>query len=159
MKMASSRSPLRKRTRSRENVAALKWASHTEPCLATSGMKLATIIGIFWSAMTASWLLSGDDSRDYQSALEQHYRDGPPPDWQEHYVSAYASVHPWEDFAETWAHYLHIVDTLEMAGNFGMRVKPLTQGGAELLTDLNFDPYSVVDFSRSLTLGCHLSLQ
>ncbi len=27
----------------------------------------------------------------------------------------YASAHAWEDWAETWAHYLHMVDTLETA--------------------------------------------
>jgi hypothetical protein len=43
---------------------------------------------------------------------------------QEGHVSAYATAHPWEDFAETRAHYLHIVDTLEMAANFGMQVAP-----------------------------------
>ncbi len=48
-------------------------------------------------------------------ALKQHYAAGPPLDCQRHYVSAYATAHPWEDFAETWAHLLHIVDTLEMA--------------------------------------------
>ena len=50
--------------------------------------------------------------------LQAHHAEGPPPDWQEHFVSAYATAHPWEDFAETWAHYLHIVDTLETAARF-----------------------------------------
>jgi hypothetical protein len=90
--------------------------------------------------------LFGDDSRDYQSALEQHYRDGPPPDWQEHYVSAYASMHPWEDFAETWAHYLHIVDTLEMAGNFGIQVAPAAGSSEDFAARIDFDPYTIIDF-------------
>ena len=46
-------------------------------------------------------------------ALQRHYADGPAPDWQDRTISAYATSHPWEDFAETWAHYLHIMDTLE----------------------------------------------
>ena len=46
------------------------------------------------------------------------------PDWQDDFISIYATTHPWEDFAETWAHYLHIVDTLETAGAFGLKVKP-----------------------------------
>ena len=66
----------------------------------------------------------GDDSIDYGEALQRHYAEGAPPDWQQHFVSAYATTHPWEDFAETWAHYLHIVDTLEMASEFGMEVRP-----------------------------------
>jgi hypothetical protein len=62
----------------------------------------------------------GDDTQDYGAALATHYDNGPPADWQETFVSAYASSHPWEDWAETWAHYLHIVDTLEMAAAFGI---------------------------------------
>jgi hypothetical protein len=83
----------------------------------------------------------GDDSADYDAALQAHYQDGAPADWQEHYVSQYASTHPWEDWAETWAHYLHIVDTLEMASAFGIRVKPRLVRDETLTTDINLDPY------------------
>jgi hypothetical protein len=68
--------------------------------------------------------LFGDDTRDYPAALNGYYATGPAPDWQSQFVSAYASAHPWEDWAETWAHYLHIRDTLETAGSFGMTLKP-----------------------------------
>ena len=94
--------------------------------------------------------LFGDDSEDYQAALQRHYRDGPVPDWQQRYVSAYAAVHPWEDFAETWAHYLHIVDTLEMAGNFGIEVRPAADMSGSLSARIDFDPYVVDDFQRIL---------
>jgi hypothetical protein len=90
----------------------------------------------------------GDERRDYGAALESHYANGPPADWQEHYVSAYASAHPWEDFAETWAHYLHIVDTLETAGAFGMRVRPRIARGPELTAEVDFDPHRVRDLER-----------
>jgi hypothetical protein len=83
----------------------------------------------------------GDDRQDYGEALKRHYAEGVPPDWQEHFVSAYATTHPWEDFAETWAHYLHIVDTLEMASAFGLQVKPRLDNSQELAARLNFDPY------------------
>jgi hypothetical protein len=83
----------------------------------------------------------GDDSADYAAALQAHYQDGAPADWQEHFVSQYASTHPWEDWAETWAHYLHIVDTLEMASAFGIRVKPRMMHEESLTTDINLDPY------------------
>ena len=59
--------------------------------------------------------LFGDERQDYALALQRYYANGPGPDWSEHYVTAYASAHPWEDFAETWAHYFHMVDTLESA--------------------------------------------
>jgi hypothetical protein len=69
-------------------------------------------------------VLFGDETADYQQALKTYYDLGPAPDWSENHVSAYASAHPWEDFAETFAHYLHIVDTLEMAVNFGIHLRP-----------------------------------
>jgi len=68
--------------------------------------------------------LFGDDSTDYALALQRHYHVGPPPDWQLQFVSAYATMHPWEDWAETWAHYMHIVDTLETAAACGINVRP-----------------------------------
>ncbi|MEP9382155.1 zinc-binding metallopeptidase family protein [Nocardioides cheoyonin] len=64
--------------------------------------------------------LFGDESADYQAAIERHYAEGPPADWAEHYISTYATMHPFEDFAETWAHYLHICDTLETAAEYGL---------------------------------------
>src|SRR6201999_3857264 len=42
----------------------------------------------------------GDDTVDYAESLKRHYAAGPPPNWQEQFVSAYATTHPWEDFAE-----------------------------------------------------------
>jgi hypothetical protein len=66
--------------------------------------------------------LFGDEREDYQAALERHYQEGPPPDWPERHVSAYATMHPFEDWAETFAHYLHIRDTLQTAGAFGIVV-------------------------------------
>ena len=59
--------------------------------------------------------LFGDERADYAAALAAHYGRTPTDGWQEAFVSFYASAHPWEDFAETWAHYIHIVDTLETA--------------------------------------------
>lgn len=64
----------------------------------------------------------GDERPDYRAALERHYRQGPPAEWVSGYVSAYATAHPWEDWAETFAHYLHIRDTLQTAASFGMLV-------------------------------------
>lgn len=62
----------------------------------------------------------GDERRDYGSALAAHYSQGAPADWGQRFVSAYASTHPWEDWAETWAHYLHLVDTLDTSRSFGV---------------------------------------
>jgi hypothetical protein len=68
--------------------------------------------------------LFGDEREDYSAALQRHYHGGPPADWQMRFVSAYASSHPWEDWAETWAHYLHMVDTLETAAACGVSLEP-----------------------------------
>jgi hypothetical protein len=59
--------------------------------------------------------LFGDERADYAAALASHYAKTSSDGWQESFVSFYASAHPWEDFAETWAHYVHLVDTLETA--------------------------------------------
>lgn len=64
--------------------------------------------------------LFGDERSDYQHALEKHYREGAPDDWQEHYISKYATMHPWEDFAETFAHFLHICATMDTAHQCGL---------------------------------------
>jgi hypothetical protein len=66
----------------------------------------------------------GDERSDYAASLKAHYDGGAPPDWPMRFVSAYASAHPWEDWAETWAHYLHMVDTLEMAAACGLSLRP-----------------------------------
>ena len=85
----------------------------------------------------------GDERADYNEALQKHYREGPPADWRESYVSAYATTHPWEDFAETWAHYLHIIDTLDTADAFGIRIKPKEIVASEALTtQVDFSPYT-----------------
>jgi len=66
----------------------------------------------------------GDERKDYAAALERNYRGSVRGDWSQHHVSAYAASHPWEDWAETFAHYLHIRDTLQTAAHFGMHVAP-----------------------------------
>jgi len=68
--------------------------------------------------------LFGDESADYGAALAAHYENGPPPDWPQRFVTSYATAHPWEDWAETWAHYLHMTDTLETAAACGVSIRP-----------------------------------
>jgi hypothetical protein len=66
----------------------------------------------------------GDERADYQKALERHYSVGPRDGWEQSFISAYATMHPWEDWAESWAHYLHMVDALETAGAAGLALRP-----------------------------------
>ena len=72
--------------------------------------------------MTRSARCSATSARTTARRCERHYDQGPPDDWAERIVSAYATMHPWEDWAETFAHYLHIRDTLQTAAAFGMTV-------------------------------------
>ncbi len=81
----------------------------------------------------------GDERSDYSEALEQHYRNGTPPDWSQNFVSSYATSHPWEDFAESWAHYFHIVDGLETASVYGVN-QPFPKPG-ELYSPNAWSPY------------------
>jgi hypothetical protein len=90
----------------------------------------------------------GDERQDYGEALKTYYAEGPPSDWRGRFVSAYATSHPWEDFAETWAHFLHIVDTLEMAGSFGMRVNPAVTDDLAYRAEVDFDPHSSVGVNQ-----------
>jgi hypothetical protein len=82
----------------------------------------------YWDRLVLNtpWLdkfreLFGDERQDYAAALQRNYSEGPPANWADSYISTYASVHPWEDWAETWAHYLHVVDSLDTALSFGLR--------------------------------------
>jgi hypothetical protein len=63
--------------------------------------------------------LFGNETRDYGASIAAHYANGTAPRSGD-YISAYASSHPWEDWAETFAHYLHMIDTLETAQHFGL---------------------------------------
>jgi len=90
--------------------------------------------------------LFGDDRIDYEDALKKHYNDGAPQGWQQSFVSSYATSHPWEDFAETWAHYMHIIDSLETAGAFGVSVNPLLAAKVELRAQIAVDPYTASEF-------------
>lgn len=85
--------------------------------------------------------LFGDETPSYEDALRLYYEHGARGDWQNAHISAYATAHPWEDWAETWAHYLHMVDTLETAHAFGLRVKARVEQPATLQATA-LDPHS-----------------
>ncbi len=94
--------------------------------------------------------LFGDERADYDEALSRHYKQGPPPDWTQRFVTPYASMHPWEDWAETWAHYLHICDTLETASAFDVRIRApnLQNAEADIAIDCNvYHPQSFDDLT------------
>jgi hypothetical protein len=86
----------------------------------------------------------GDPGEDYAAALRRHYADGAPAGWPETHVSAYATAHPWEDFAETFAHWLHMTDGLETAVLYGLSE--------------DVDPYGAAPMERLLGAWIPLSI-
>ena len=94
----------------------------------------------------------GNDEMNYGDSLQHYYKHGAPEDWQVSFISKYATSHPWEDFAETWAHYLHIMDLAETAHFFGLRVNP-PEMSDEMKTEVTIDPYSVEEF-RTVVATC-----
>jgi hypothetical protein len=94
--------------------------------------------------------LFGDEMLDYGVALQTYYRQGPPADWQGRTVTAYAGSHPWEDWAETWAHYLHILDALETTACFGVNVNSgdMVSAGSQKNVPIIFDEQ--MDFDTML---------
>jgi hypothetical protein len=80
----------------------------------------------------------GDERVSYEQAKSQHYGEGGS-GWTTDYVSAYATMHPWEDFAETFAHLMHIVDALATLDGFGMRMTKWHWQEDE--PGVDFDPY------------------
>ncbi len=90
----------------------------------------------------------GDETADYQVALQRHYNEGPPPNWSDNFISAYSTMHPWEDWAESWAHVMHMVDALDTAHFLGLTVTPLREGEPVLAADLALSQTLVGDFEH-----------
>ena len=86
----------------------------------------------------------GNEALHYSDGLARHYQYGPPADWQQNFISAYAASHPWEDWAETWAHYLQMVDGFETCEQLGIRSSeaPLPASACTLPTGLETDSAS-----------------
>lgn len=95
--------------------------------------------------------LFGDEQEDYGDALQRHYDQGPPADWPQRYISTYATSHSWEDWAETWAHYLHIVDTLETVRDFGLVVTEAPLEKSAVQKEFDLKPSSDRDFTQIIT--------
>jgi len=92
------------------------------------------------SHLDAFRALFGDERVDYRTSIERHYDAGPAAQWETEFVSAYATMHPWEDWAETFAHYLHIRDTLQTAAEFGLQLIGPKDGEGRRMHDLSATP-------------------
>lgn len=99
--------------------------------------------------LTSFRSLFGDERRSYSEALATHYTTGPSKDWRDSFISEYAASHPWEDWAETWAHYLHIINAMETAYQFGLEVNPKLQNAPHMRLQ-SYNPYDELPFQTIL---------
>lgn len=90
----------------------------------------------------------GDERVDYPSALQQYFNDGPPPGWQSSFLTAYASAHPHEDWAETAAHLLHLTDITDSFVAAGL--------SSPELPSPHWDPYMEPDAERLIRVAASL---
>jgi hypothetical protein len=118
---------------------------HGEPYRTVLGHFRHEIGHYYWDRMIRSSAnvnafrqLFGDERADYAEALRTHYAHGPRSSWQNDFISAYASSHPWEDWAESWAHFLHMTDALETAEAAGLTL-PAPPGGRPPAATRGFD--------------------
>lgn len=151
-------------------------AAHREQTRQAMGEPYRTLIGhlrhevghYFWNvlvqpdarALAKCRELFGDERRDYGEALKTYYKAGPPRDWQSAHISAYATSHPWEDWAETWAHYLHLMDMVETAYAFRVTVSPLMApyvAVEAMQAAVTVDPYTVTDMAEVIDVGVPVS--
>lgn len=92
----------------------------------------------------------GNEQADYAAALQRHYADGAPADWQNNYVSAYSSAHPHEDWAECFAHLLHLTDIVDSFVAAGL--------DSDEAPAPDYDPYDETDTDRLITFGAELGI-
>lgn len=102
--------------------------------------------------------LFGNEQINYSEALNAYYQAGAPENWQQNFISPYASSHAWEDWAETWAHYLHIMDIVETAYYFGLSLKPVVANSLPTNKPIDFDPFTEPNFDRTLDAFISVSL-
>ena len=95
------------------------WTSRTARCSGTFDMRsaitTANVLALTSDRREEFRALFGDETISYEAALQRHYSTGSGQNWQGNFISAYATMHPLEDFAEVFGHFLHIADTLQTA--------------------------------------------
>ena len=93
----------------------------------------------------------GDERIDYTQALQTHYENGPPRDWEMFYLTSYASSHPHEDWAETAAHLLHLTDITDSFVASGL-VSPEMPGQ-------RWEPYAEQDTALLVRVASSLAMR
>lgn len=96
--------------------------------------------------------LFGNEALDYSQALDTYYKTPTQSNWNDFFISPYASSHAWEDWAESWAHYMHMMDTLETAWSFGIDIhRP------EMKAVVSNDPYTISNFDHIINMWLPLT--
>ncbi len=124
--------------------------AHGEPYRTLIGHFRHEIAHFYWDKLVAGKqsidefrAIFGDERADYSDALKVYYKKSAPHGWSKSFVSAYATAHPWEDFAETWAHYFHMISGLETAYAYGISPQPVKDSAPYMV--LISDPFDVID--------------
>jgi hypothetical protein len=92
----------------------------------------------------------GDERIDYAAEMQRHFNDGPPPDWRQRYLTAYASSHPHEDWAETAAHLVHLTDIADSFVAAGLSSPELPGSG--------WDPYAETNAEKLVWAAASLAV-
>lgn len=93
----------------------------------------------------------GDEREDYGEALTRHYQNGPPSDWEQRFLSTYASAHPHEDWAETTAHLLHLTDLADSFVAAGLSSQDLPSPGWKPYTET--DSEQLIHVAATVAVG------
>lgn len=91
--------------------------------------------------------LFGDERQDYGTALLRHYEAPLAPG--EDYITPYSTAHPHEDWAETVAHLLHLVDFSDSFVSAGLAMRGVPEG---------FTPYSEPDTNRLINVATEIAI-
>ncbi len=98
----------------------------------------------------------GDERADYKTALQGYYTKAPEDSWKSGYISRYASAHPWEDWAETFAHFLHMRDVVETSRSVGLIPSGQAGGGVSFAEALKLwlsTSFRINELGRSMGSG------
>ena len=137
---------------------------HNEPYRTLLGHFRHEIGHYYWDRLIAGTAAQdafrarfGDERMDYAAALQRHYSLPRPPDWGTNFISAYATSHPWEDWAESWAHFMHIADAVETADAIGLSLTPRRNDEPVLATQADRAQAALLSFNRMIEQWLPLS--
>ncbi|MTH78159.1 zinc-binding metallopeptidase family protein [Paracoccus aestuariivivens] len=93
----------------------------------------------------------GDERADYAQAITEHYAN--PKDKGATHISKYATMHPHEDWAETSAHILHLVDMTDSLMATGLTGPQIPPPGYDAYADPNAEQLLTVATAVALAVN------